>query len=188
MTIPITQTRYSFGIKSDVKNNVFYHDEQTLIYPAGTNLVVYNIDQRTQKFLALGAGGESVTAMAISPNRRYAAVSEKKQEKAVITIFDLQSMRKRKTLSSPDLGSNDCVSLAFSPDSKYLVCQGGSPGWTLVYWHWEKAKIMASAKITTPGHVVNVRQVRPTHTQTLNAHFELVNKNEKNTAWKLFTS
>ena len=163
MSIAITQPRYSFGITADVKNNVFYHDEQTLIYPAGNNLVAYNIDQRTQKFLAFNSGGEGVTAMAISHNRRYAAVSEKKQEKAVITIFDLQSMRKRKTLSWPDLGSNECVSLAFSPDSKYLICQGGSPSWTLVYWHWEKAKIMASTKISSPGQV-NVLQVRPTQT------------------------
>lgn len=159
MSIAITQPRYSFGIKADVKNNVIYQDERSLIYPAGTNLVLYNIDQRTQAFLAFGSGGDGATALAVSPNGRYAAVSEKKQEKAVITIFDLQNMRKRKTLSSADLGSNECVSLAFSPDSKYLICQGGSPNWVLVYWHWEKAKIMASTKISGP-HNVHVHQVR----------------------------
>jgi len=38
------------------------------------------------------------------------------------------------------------VSIAFSPDSKLLITQGGAPDWTLCYWSWEKAKIIAFAK------------------------------------------
>ena len=40
--------------------------------------------------------------MAVSPNRRYVALAEK-GEKATVTVFDLQSLRKRKILSSPEV-------------------------------------------------------------------------------------
>ena len=51
-------------------------------------------------------------------------------------------------LTAPDLQTHEFVSLAFSPDSKYLIAQGGKPDWILVYWAWEKAKIMAQMKTT----------------------------------------
>lgn len=38
------------------------------------------------------------------------------------------------------------MSVAFSPDSKLLITQGGAPDWTLCYWSWEKAKVIASVK------------------------------------------
>ena len=53
-------------------------------------------------------------------------------------------------LSSPDVPTGEYVSLAFSPDSKYLVAQGGRPDWTLLYWTWEKSKVMATTKTSNP--------------------------------------
>ena len=128
-----------------------YLDEQSIIYPAGTNLVLFNIDQKTQRFMAFGTGGDGATALAVSPNKRYAAIAEKK-DKPTITIFDLQTMRKRKVLTCPDVASQEYVWMGFSPDSKFFIGQGGGPDWVLVYWHWEKAKIMATAKVSAPAN------------------------------------
>ena len=58
--------------------------------------------------------------------------------------YDLLSQ----VLTHPDLRSQEFVSLAFSPDSKYLIAQSGKPDWTLVYWVWEKSKVMAQIKTT----------------------------------------
>ena len=44
------------------------------------------------------------------------------------------------------------MSLAFSPDSKGLITQGGAPDWMLVYWVWEKAKVGAVAKTTNANN------------------------------------
>lgn len=90
-----------------------------------------------------------MTALAVSPNRRYVAIAEK-GEKPTITIYDLHSLRKKKVLSSPEVQSGEYISLAFSPDSKYLVAQGGKPDWTLLYWTWEKSKVMATTKTSNP--------------------------------------
>jgi len=62
-------------------------------------------------------------------------------------------------LSSSDIHSDEYISLAFSPDSKYLATQSASPDWTLLYWTWEKAKVMASVKTGNPQGNTAVSQV-----------------------------
>lgn len=81
-------------------------------------------------------------------------------EKPSVIIYDLHSLRKRKILSSSDIHSDEYISLAFSPDSKYLATQSSSPDWTLLYWTWEKAKVMASVKTSNPQGNAAVNQVR----------------------------
>ena len=147
MSIALATPRHVFGFKSNVSTNLWYLDEQTIVYPSGSNCILYNIDQRTQRFIPCTENGSGITAIAVSPNRRYVAVAEK-SEKPTITIFDLHSLRKRKVLSSPECQSMEFVSIAFSPDSKYLIAQGGRPDWTLLYWTWEKAKVLAFTKST----------------------------------------
>ncbi|XP_033738759.1 cilia- and flagella-associated protein 57-like [Pecten maximus] len=158
MSIAIAQAKHIFGLKPGVTGNICYHDEQTIVYPSGANCILYNIDQKSQKFIPGTDKSEGMTALAVSPNRRYVAIAEK-GEKPTITIYDLHSLRKRKVLSSPDVQSNEFVSLAFSPDSKYLVAQGGKPDYTLLYWTWEKSKVMAVTKTSNPQTNPPVYQV-----------------------------
>jgi WD40 repeat protein len=168
MSIAVAQPKSIFGLRSGVANNIAYHAEQTIVYPAAAYLVLYNMDNKTQKFIAASEKSEGMTAMAVSPNRRYVAIAEK-GEKATIVVYDLHSLRKRKNLTSPDVNCTEFVSIAFSPDSKYLIAQGGGPDWTLLYWTWEKSKVMASIKTTNPQSNAPVYQVfiivaTPTHT------------------------
>ncbi len=159
MSIAVAQTKFSFGLKGDVATNVWYLDEQSIIYPVGANLVIFNIDQKAQKFIPGSAGSEGMTALAVSPNKRYAAIAEKRSEKPTIAIFDLTTLRRRKVLSVSESSSQEFVSIAFSPDSKYLISQLAAPDWTLTYWHWEKAKVMASTKSNGATNY-QIRQVR----------------------------
>lgn len=158
MSIAVATPKHCFGLKADVTNNICYLDEQTIIYPSGSNCVLFNIDQKTQRFIPGTDKCSGMTAMAVSPNRRYVAIAEK-GEKATITIYDLHTLRKKKVLSFGELQSTEFVSLAFSPDSKYLVSLGGRPDWTLLYWTWEKAKVMAYTKATNQLNAA-VYQVR----------------------------
>lgn len=141
--------RHIFGLRSGVANNIAYYDEQTIVYPSGANCILYNIDQKSQKFIPGSDRSTGMTAMAVSPNRKYVGIAER-GDKAMITIYDLQTLRKRKIISSPDLQSIEYISLSFSPDAKYLAAQGGEPDWTLQFWNWEKSKVMASIKSTSP--------------------------------------
>ena len=145
MSVALAAPRHSFGLKSDVAENIWYLDEQTVVYPSGSNCILYNIDQRSQRFIQGTEKSNGMTALAISPNRRYIAVAER-TDKPIVSVYDLHSLRKRKVLSSPECQSQEFVSLAFSPDSKYVIAQGGRPDWILFYWTWEKAKVMAFTK------------------------------------------
>lgn len=95
-------------------------------------------------------------ALSISPNRRYLAISELVQEKPIITIYELSSIpcRKRKVLSNFDFPVQRFTSMAFSPDSKYLLAQSSPPESNLVYWLWEKQKVMAIVKTDTQNNIV----------------------------------
>ena len=146
--------RHAFGIKAEVKDTICYLDEQTVIYPSGNNIVIFNADQKAQKFIQGTENTDGITAMAVSPNRKYVAVAERAKEgdKALVTVFDLHTLKRRKVLQavSSDMASREFVCLAFSPDSKSLLTHGGAPDWSLVYWQWEKAKVGAVAKTSNP--------------------------------------
>lgn len=104
-------------------------------------------------------------ALAISVNRRYLAVSER-AEMATIAVLDLHhepAKRKRKVLSAGDVAAQEFVCVAFSPDSKHLIGQTGAPEWTLIFWLWEKHKILATVKTSTSNNPVKqVSRTRPT--------------------------
>lgn len=84
-----------FGVRSDVSDNLCFLDEQHVVYPAGANIVILNIDQKTQRFIPAGEGGGKFTAMAVSPNRRFIAIAEK-SDRPSVNIYDLQTLKKRK--------------------------------------------------------------------------------------------
>ncbi|XP_030630638.1 cilia- and flagella-associated protein 57 [Chanos chanos] len=151
------QSQFVFGLRPSVKNNLCFLDEQTVIFPSGNSCVRYDIDQRSQKFIPGTQKSKGMQALAISANRRYLAVSES-GNKGTITIYDLQheQSRKRKALNGGELPVQEFVCMAFSPDSKYLIGQGGHPDWTLFYWMWEKQKVMATVNTTSNGSINQV--------------------------------
>ena len=170
----VLEPAFCFGLKADVRDNICFLDEQTVLYPAGSSLIVYNVDTRTQRFIqvratapwggclatclpttrrAQGNEGAVHTAMAVSPNRRYLAVAEQGEVPSV-SVYDLHTLKRRKTLAARDTSATSFGCLCFSPDSKYLVTLSGSPDWTLSYWAWEKSRDpMASVRVSTQADV-----------------------------------
>jgi len=147
--------RHVFGLKADVKNNVHYAEENQVIYPAGHNTILYYTDHKTQRFFPGVEGTDGITCLAVSPSKRYLAIAEKCTECAIVTIFDLVTTKKRKTLSYTVDGcdAREYVSVAFSSENKYLITQGGTTqsgkhDWTLIYWAWDKARPMAAQKVS----------------------------------------
>ena len=80
--------------------------------------------------------------MAITPNKRFLAIAEHGEKGASISIWDLQRMHRRKVFSLPEDPLEEFTSLAFSPDNKFLLAQGGAPEWTMAVWIWEKSKLV----------------------------------------------
>ncbi|KAJ3066314.1 Cilia- and flagella-associated protein 57, partial [Rhizoclosmatium hyalinum] len=142
---------YVYGLKGDVKDNIAFIDETTVIYPAGANTILYNLETKAQKFIAIADKCDGITAMAVAPSKRYVAIAER-GEKPIAAIYDLHTLRRRKALTPAETESKDFVCMAFSTDGKYILTQSGAPDWTLYYWTWEKTKLMASVKTANiPG-------------------------------------
>ncbi|XP_074529308.1 cilia- and flagella-associated protein 57 [Halichoeres trimaculatus] len=162
MATVIAQPHFIFGVRTGVRNNIIFVDERTVVFPSGNNCVCYNTVQRSQRLIPGSEKSTDIHAMAISANRRYLAVSES-GEKATITVLDLQHEqgRRRKVLTPGDMPVQEFVCMAFSPDSKYLIVQTGGPDWTLIFWLWEKQKILATVKTTNSTNPVSQVSFNP---------------------------
>ena len=144
------EPHYFFGLQVDVTPSILYLDEGSVVHPVGHNVAVFNIENRRQRLINGmpwdGSSPRKITAMAMPPRRNAIAIAEK-GERAVIYIYDTQFLRKKKTLSTSEVLSNEYVSLAYA-DNKTILSQGGAPDWTLVLWSVDKGKIIALAKIS----------------------------------------
>uniref|UniRef100_A0A3Q3J5F7 Cilia and flagella associated protein 57 n=1 Tax=Monopterus albus TaxID=43700 RepID=A0A3Q3J5F7_MONAL len=162
MATVVAQSHFIFGLRTGVTNNLCFFDEQTVVFPSGNNCVCYNTVQKCQRFIPGSEKSRGMRALAISANRRYLAVSEY-GEKATVTVYDLQHEqgRKRKVLTAGDTLVQEFVCMAFSPDSKYLIGQTGSPEWMLMFWLWEKQKVLVSVKTTNSNNPITQVSFNP---------------------------
>lgn len=80
--------------------------------------------------------------------RKYVAVCET-GEKPTINIYDLQTLKRKKSLGipydAPGVTRFSCVSFSF--DSRSLAAVTGEPDQTMLYYAWEKGKVESSIKV-----------------------------------------
>ncbi|TPX33526.1 hypothetical protein SmJEL517_g03626 [Synchytrium microbalum] len=77
MSIAAVAHRHAFGLSARVKSNIHFADEQTVLYPAGANVILYNVETKAQRFIPVGEKRLGVTALAVSQSKRYLAVAER---------------------------------------------------------------------------------------------------------------
>ncbi len=94
-------------MRTDVKDNVQVISDTTVVFPAGHNIVIDNIETHHQQFIQPPADSEGITGLTITPNQRHIAVTER-AEKATVTIYDLQTLKRRKVLSSVEICGKVC--------------------------------------------------------------------------------
>ncbi|KAL7747058.1 Cilia- and flagella-associated protein 57 [Sorochytrium milnesiophthora] len=133
-----------FGVAGHLHDSIHYIDDQSILYPAGSSLIVCNFEQKSQRFISLSEGG-GISAIAATL-QRLVAVAERGDGRAIVTIYDTQTLRKKKVLHDEEWHGKEIVALAFSPDLKYLAVQLSEPEWQLQMWNWEKNKVYAHIK------------------------------------------
>ena len=156
--------RFIFGVDGELRNNLHLIDEHKLLYTAGHNIVVYSTDEKNQYFLQGQEGTEKITTIAVSKSKKYLAVCEK-ANRAMCTIYDIHSQKKRKTLPDPDIDctdyqSKEFLSACFSPkfENNQIITLTGAPDWMLIFWNWDQLKIMAKVKIGITGIPASMSQ------------------------------
>ena len=96
--------RHIFGLRGDVKDNIHFVEEGTIIYPVGHTVVSYNVETKVQRFTPGSPESEGITALAVSPNKKFLAVAER-ADKGTISVYDLQTLKRRKVLVSSETGA-----------------------------------------------------------------------------------
>ena len=89
-------------MRNDVKDNLHVISDTSIVYPAGHNVVIRNLDTQQEQFIQPPLESEGITGLAVTPNQRHVAVIER-GEKPTVTIYDLQTLKRRKILSSVDI-------------------------------------------------------------------------------------
>nr|CCC46736.1 conserved hypothetical protein, fragment [Trypanosoma vivax Y486] len=138
--------RHAFGVKADVHGCIAWVEEGTLIYPIGKTVALHNLNTNTQRFLETSQRGGGITALAVSPNRKFIAIAECGPSPQV-QIFDSVTRKRRKVLTVLDLDCDRFTALDFSSDGRHLVTQGGAPHWRLFFWNWERSKPLAFVSV-----------------------------------------
>ncbi|KAI9091829.1 hypothetical protein DFS34DRAFT_596863 [Phlyctochytrium arcticum] len=149
MSIPSVIPSHVFGLNADVHNNLVYVDDQTVLYPAGTQLVSYSTEQKSQKFISVNEG-DAITAMAVHAAANMAAVA-------------VRGAHSRRSFDTGKDHSWHSPSFTYiDNDGRYIIAQSSGPDWTLYIWDWDKAKIRGTVKTSNhPNAEVNHMSVNP---------------------------
>ncbi|XP_064311392.1 cilia- and flagella-associated protein 57 [Phalacrocorax carbo] len=142
-----------FGCRPRVAGGVCFLEDQVVLHAAGAGCLRLHLEQKWHKFIPGTEKSRGVQALAVSPNRQYLAVSEIVADQPSLAVYKLSSgpARRRRVLASAKLPVQEVVSLAFSPDCRYLAATTAPPEGHLTYWFWEKQQLMAVARIEGPG-------------------------------------
>jgi len=152
----VLNIKYIFGYNTNFKNNIFALDDGRIIYPAGHNIVILDTDHKSSQTLIYGTEGSlGITAMALSPSKKYLAFAEETTQCGLIHVVDVskrddkrskKSLDKKKTFLSIDCSSTKYTHLSFDPseESRYLVAMSGEPDYRIIYWNWSAPKPMAT--------------------------------------------
>eukprot|EP00762_Andalucia_godoyi_P001507 ANDGO_00191.mRNA.1 hypothetical protein len=178
--------KHAFGASFVAKNTVHYVDEATLVHVVGRHVVIEHAHgQSAQVFISPileSCGG--ISAVAISPNRKFLAVAEYASASAsasengpvadpVITVYDVQLPKRKKVMSPagttlPTGGAfTQYTCLAFSADSRFLAAQTNGSSFQLTVWQWEKSRLLAHASSTTADEPIHQVSFSPRDSSTL---------------------
>ena len=143
------------GFSGKVPDGLILHpDNETLIFPIGSQIIVRNVLTRQDSFLR--GHDNDISIMALSKSGRYLASGQKTFSgfKADIIIWDLTTLSLIHRFS---IHKVIIQSLDFSFNDKYLVSVGGRDDNNLIVWDVQTGKALSGATAGTAF----VRQVIP---------------------------
>ncbi|NXS78086.1 CFA57 protein, partial [Erpornis zantholeuca] len=142
-----------FGCRPRVAGGVCFLEERVVLHAAGAGCLRLHLEHKWHNFISGTEKSRGVQALAVSPNRRFLAVSEVTGEQPVLAVYELKAerARRRKVLASDELPARQVVSLAFSPNSQFLAAATAPPEGHLVWWLWEKPQLAASVRVPAAG-------------------------------------
>jgi WD40 repeat protein len=147
--------RQIFGISGDSRNALDFSSDHHIVYNAGAHVVVLNTETKEQGFISTYNSYSPTqkslgcTALTCSYPKKFIAIAERGESVANIVFYDSSSLRKKRMLNYPELGSKEYKCIAFSDDGRLFLSQGAGPDWNLVLWSVEKSvKVVTTLKVS----------------------------------------
>ena len=157
--------KHVFGLTANSRNSLAFAADHQLVYNSGAYVVVLNTETREQNLIntfnthSTNNKSQGCTAISCSFSRKFIAVGERGEHVGTVVLYDSSSLRKKKVLYYPELGSKHYSCIAFSDDGRQCLTQGAGPEWNLVLWAVDKTvKVMATIKVT-PNDEAVVNQI-----------------------------
>jgi hypothetical protein len=154
--------KFIFGVNGEIANSLFVIEEKKLLYVAGHFVIVYNMDERTQFFIHGQERSEGINFITVSPCKRFLAICEKGESRAMCTIYEFPVRKRRKTLPENEYNTEDYkskvfLSAAFSPKNakQHLLTLAGEPDFAVLLWQWDVAKCLFKISIGFVDLVAN---------------------------------
>jgi len=158
------QLQNIFGVRSKLDSSLFFIDEHTVIYPAGNQFILANVETKSQRIFRCyelehidwilvhsGAAIIAVVASGMNPDKINTTIS----------FYDLHVVTgKRKRIFELRDTLMTITSMAFSHDAKYLaILESVNREYTLSLWVWQKSRLLASVKLGAAEGVSVLSQV-----------------------------
>lgn len=152
-TSPIQlQLETVFGVRAKLESSLAFADDQTIVYPAGNQFVLVNVEKKDQKIFRCPEL-EHVESIIVEPQSSTLAIISTRmnpeKNNMTISFYDLlANFGKRKRMFELAESPINIVSLAISHDAKHLaILDGSESDYTLTIWPWQKSRPIASMKL-----------------------------------------
>lgn len=138
--------------------------------------MIYYMTEKLQRFIPGIEGSQGITALALSPSRKFLAVCERganavctvynigkflemSVEKRVTSIFEVP-IKKRKILIAAEDPAKEFVSVDFCPkNEKLLVTTSGKSEARVIIWNWDKQRCIGFADLMPNPRLQTIEQV-----------------------------
>ena len=153
---PTVKLEWIFGIRNDLLPNILVLDHDTIVYPAGHYIVIYNHAKKqqpkgyVQQFISGSKYSKGIVAMnVLSSTKKYIAIAEELVDGVSITFHNIYTSGmqinipiKLQPLGPADIGLHKINHIAFSQREKSLPMYFAAIGdaetvKTIVIWKWE---------------------------------------------------
>lgn len=120
---------------------------------AGHNVIIYNIDEKSQHFIPGCEGTEGINAISVSQSGRYLAICERGIDRAQCMVYEITAHKQRKILPEADQEADfkckEFLDVAFNPKNEryQLLTLCGDPDWCILLWRWDDSKILSRVNL-----------------------------------------
>ena len=152
------ELEHVYGFRSTgIRHHIRWVDEKTLLYPAGSTVVLHTVETNEQRFFR--EHRDEVLSVTIHRGLNVAATADQGRF-PIIYVFDLTTLQVKARLTG--VFRRGVSSIAFDATGKKVIALGLDDGNTLAVYDWAKGRCLAQQSADEDGRVFRITGNRET--------------------------